>query len=89
VVVLEPGVSVVGGFDTAWQPGAHTDAAHQVIIEGGLDADSQEYVAVWAHDLPEQASLENLLIAAPDAVGQRRARSSAVRATASTPYRRS
>jgi hypothetical protein len=70
VVVLEAGVHVLGGFDSNWQNGAHTDAEHRVIIQGALHADSQEYVAVWAHDLSTQASLENLDIAAPDAEGQ-------------------
>ncbi len=71
VVVLRSGVAVVGGFDTNWQSGARTDAAHQVILEGALEPTSQEYVAVWAHDLTTQASLENLLIAAPAATGQK------------------
>jgi hypothetical protein len=71
VAVLQGGISVVGGFDNNWQVGAHTDAGHLVIIQGGLEAQAQEYVAVWAHDLAESASLQNLEIDAPDAVGQK------------------
>lgn len=71
VVVLKPGIHVIGGFDSAWETGARTEEAHQVVIEGALDDDSQEYVAVWAHDLAEQASLENLIIKGPAAFGQK------------------
>ena len=71
VVVLKPGIHVIGGFDTQWQAGERTEEAHQVVIEGGQDDDSQEYVAIWAHDLSDQASLENVLINAPAAVGQK------------------
>jgi hypothetical protein len=71
VVVLAGGISVVGGFDGTWQMGAHTDAGHQVIIQGGLEAQSQEYVGVWAHELAESAALQNLEIDAPDAAGQK------------------
>src|SRR6185436_13555253 len=59
-------------FDDQWQTGAHTDAAHQVIIQGGLEAQSQEYVAVWAHALSGPgAALENLEIDAPAAMGRK------------------
>lgn len=71
VVVLRAGVSVLGGFDNDWKSGARTDEAHQVVIEGGSDETTKENVAVWAHDLGTKASLENLVIQAPDAKGQR------------------
>ncbi|HKY35371.1 MAG TPA: hypothetical protein VJN18_05490 [Polyangiaceae bacterium] len=71
VAVLKPGVHIIGGFDTAWQTGARTDDAHKVVIEGSLHDATQEYLAVWAHDLGVEASLENLLVSAPTAQGQK------------------
>jgi hypothetical protein len=71
VAVLKPGVRVIGGFDSAWQSGDRTDEAHKVVLEGGQHEESKEYLAVWAHDLEAQAALENLIIAAPNAVGQK------------------
>jgi hypothetical protein len=69
VVVLAPGISVIGGFDTNWATGARTDDAHRVVLEGGKDTESGEHIAVVAHELDVEALLENLVIQAPDAEG--------------------
>jgi hypothetical protein len=71
VAVLKPGVRVLGGFNSEWENGARTDDAYQVVIQGLAHEDTGEYVAVWAHDLESEATLENLLIVGPNAEGQR------------------
>ncbi|HYQ15296.1 MAG TPA: hypothetical protein VEQ58_06060, partial [Polyangiaceae bacterium] len=71
VVVLASGVRVLGGFDASWTSGAYTEPEHRVVIEGGSEATSQEYLAVWAHNLAALATLENLVLTPPHAEGQR------------------
>src|SRR6478609_5735079 len=71
VVALASGVHVLGGFDEHWVSGAYTQPEHRVVVEGGSESTSHEYLAVWAHNLAATASLENLVIAPPPAEGQR------------------
>jgi len=60
-----------GLANAQWQAGDRADEAHRVMVKGGQEPSSQEYAAVWAHDLSEAAGLENLVLAGPDAQGQR------------------
>lgn len=69
VVVLSPGVHVIGGYDTAWKRGPRTQAAHEVTITGGLDNFTGQYMTVRAHDIPIPTRMMDLVLAGPAASG--------------------
>jgi hypothetical protein len=71
VLVLKPGVRVLGGFDDAWESGDLSQEEHRVVVQGGREATSQEYVAVWAHNLEDAAALQNLVVVGPLAQGRK------------------
>jgi hypothetical protein len=69
VVVLADGIHVWGGYDQNWQRGPRNDPAHRVVVSGGRDSSSGEYMAVRAHNVSIPVTLGDLVIDAPDAVG--------------------
>ena len=69
VVVAASGISLVGGFDAAWQYHAG-GAGAEVILTGGLDSGAGgEYLVVRAHDLALPVTIMDITLRAPDAIG--------------------
>lgn len=72
VVVLLNGVNVWGGYNFNWQRGAYSDPAHRVTIIGMQDTGpggDGEWLTVRAHSLIVPATLGDLVIKGPNAVG--------------------
>jgi hypothetical protein len=69
VVTLADGISVIGGFDANWEYDTYSAAGHGVLIAGGLDGATQQYMSVKASGLTSATTVSNLLISGPDALG--------------------
>jgi hypothetical protein len=70
IVRMASGVNVWGGFDAGWQRDTRSAPGHEVrIAPTSADAATEQFVAVFAHDLGAQATLGDLVIDAPDATG--------------------
>lgn len=69
VVVLSPGIHVIGGYDTAWKRGPRTQGAHEVTITGGLDNFTGQYMTVRAHDLSVTTRMMDLVLVGPSTIG--------------------
>jgi len=67
VVNLQAGKTVVGGYDTNWQRAARTVGGHETHLKG--TSASGQYLAVKGQNLSVKATLMDLYVDGPDAVG--------------------
>ncbi len=70
VVALASGVNIWGGYDTMWQRDTRSAPEHEVRVTGGLDPVADQTLVIRAHNLAAPTTLADLVIDAPDAVGQ-------------------
>lgn len=69
IINLRDGVRIFGGYNTSWVRASRVTAGHRVEIAGGMHAGDGQYMTVRARDLSVGATLENLYILGPDAMG--------------------
>ncbi len=70
LVTAREGLRVFGGYDADWQRGHRTEAEHRVIVRGGSDPTTEQFMTVRARDLTVPAIFENLELVGPPAIGE-------------------
>lgn len=68
-VVLRDTFRMFGGYDTEWVRASRASTGHQTRIRGGLYGVDGQYVALVLRNLATGATVENLTIEGPNAVG--------------------